>query len=52
MPGTASWTTSTAEVVHRADPAPLRTGDQRVADVERAARDQHGDDRAAAGVEL
>ena len=40
------------EVVHRPHPAPLRAGDQRVADLERAALDQDGDDRAAAGVEL
>ena len=38
--------------MHRADAAPLRAGDQRVADAERAAGDQHGDDRAAARVEL
>ena len=38
--------------MHRPDPAPLRAGDQRVADPERAALDQDGDDRAAAGVEL
>ena len=40
------------EVVHRPHPAPLRTGDERVADPQRAALDQDGDDRAAAGVEL
>ena len=40
------------EVVHRADAAPVGTGDERVADLERAAHDQDRDDRATAGVEL
>ena len=40
------------EVVHRPHPAPLRPGDERVADLERAALDQDADDRAAARVEL
>ena len=40
------------EVVHRPHPAPLRPGDQRVADAERAALDQDRDHRAAAGIEL
>ena len=39
-------------VVHRPDLAPLRAGDDRVADLQRAALDEDGDDRAAAGVEL
>src|SRR3954471_15978448 len=39
-------------VLHRADAAPVGAGDDRVADLERAALDQHGHDRAAAGVEL
>ena len=38
--------------MHRPDAAPLRTGDEGVADLERAALDQDADDRAAAGVEL
>ena len=37
---------------HRADLAPVRARDERVADLERAALDQHRHDRAAAGVEL
>src|SRR5918994_1748601 len=41
-----------AVVVQRADAAPVRAGDDRVADPEGAAVDQHGDDRAAARVEL
>ena len=40
------------EVVHRAHLAPVRAGDERVADVQRAALDQHRDDGAAARVEL
>ena len=40
------------EVVHRPDPAPLRTGDDRVADAEGSALDEHGDDGAAARVEV
>ena len=39
-------------VDHRADLAPVLAGDERVADAQRAALDQHGDDRAAARVEL
>ena len=39
-------------VVHRAHAAPVGAGDERVADLERAAVDEHGDDGAAAGVEL
>ena len=51
-PGIGGLDALAGEVVHRPHPAPLRTGDERVADLERAALDQHGDDRAAAGVEL
>ena len=40
------------EVVHRPHPAPLRAGDERVADLQGAALDQDADHRAAAGVEL
>ena len=40
-----------AEVVERADPAPGVAGDDRVADLERAALDEHRRDRAAADVE-
>ncbi len=40
------------EVVHRAHAPEVRAGDERVADAQRAALDQHGDDRAATGVEL
>ena len=39
-------------VLHRPHLAPLRAGDDRVADVQRAALDQHGGHRAAAGVEV
>src|SRR5262249_25041426 len=39
-------------VVHCADAAPVRTGDDRVADLQGAALDQQRDDRAAARVEL
>ena len=39
-------------VLHRPDLAPLRPGDDRVADVQGAALDEHGGDRAAAGVEV
>ena len=39
-------------VVHRADAAPVRTADEGVADLQRAALDQQRDDRAAARVEL
>jgi hypothetical protein len=39
-------------VLQRADLAPGRAGDERVADLQRAALDEHGDDRAAARVEL
>ena len=52
IPGPASSTPLAGEVLHRPDPAPLGPGDERVADAERAALDQDGDDRAAAGVEL
>src|SRR4051794_11398242 len=41
-----------AVVVHPADAAPVGAGDQRVADLQRAAHDQHRHDRAAARVEL
>ena len=41
-----------AVVVHRADAAPVGAGDERVADAQRAALDEHRDDRAAARVEL
>ena len=40
-----------AEVVERADPAPGVAGDDRVADLERAALDEHRRNRAAADVE-
>ena len=40
------------EVVHRAHAAPVGAGDERVADLERAAADQDRDHRAAARVEL
>ncbi len=39
-------------VLHRADLAPLRTGDDRVADVHGSALDEHGRDRTAAGIEM
>ena len=39
-------------VEHRADPAPAAAGDDRVADAQRAALDERGDDRAAARVEV
>ena len=52
IPGPALLDAVAGEVVHRPDPAPLRAGDQRVADLERAALDEDADDRAAAGVEL
>ena len=41
-----------AVVEHRADLAPDGAGDDGVADLERAALDEHAGDRAAAGVEL
>src|SRR4051812_15662748 len=40
------------EVLHRPHSAPLRPGDQRIADVEGSALDQDGDDGAAAGIKL
>src|SRR5205823_13284163 len=40
------------EVGHRAHAAPVRAGDDGVADVQRAALDEDGDDGTAAGVEL
>ena len=40
------------EVVHRAHAPEVRAGDERVADAQRAALDQHRHDRPAAGVEL
>ena len=39
-------------VGHRAHAAPVGAGDDRVADLQRAALDEHGDDRAAARIEL
>ena len=39
-------------VLHRAHLSPLGAGDERVADVQRAALDQHRDHRAATGVEV
>ena len=43
---------SAAIVDQRAHPAPFAAGDEDVADLERAALDQHGGDRAAAALEL
>src|SRR3954452_13171495 len=40
------------EVVERAHAAPVGARDERVADAQRAALDEDGDDRAAAGIEL
>ena len=39
-------------VGHRADAAPVGAGDDRVADLQRAALDEHGDDGATARIEL
>ena len=39
-------------VGHRAHAAPVGAGDDRVADLQRAALDEHGDDRATARIEL
>ena len=41
-----------ALVDQRAHPAPFAAGDENVADLQRAALDQHGGDRAAAAFEL
>ena len=51
-PGTASLQPLAGVVLHRADAAPVRAGHDRVADLERAALDEHRDDGAAARVEL
>src|SRR5919206_478283 len=39
-------------VLHRPHAAPVRAGHERVPHVQRAALDEQGDDRAAAGIEL
>ena len=50
--GPASLTRLPRVVVHRAHAAPVGAGDERVADLQRAALDEHGHDGAAARVEL
>ena len=50
--GPASVTCCAVLVEHRADAAPGRPGDDRVADAQRAFLDERGDDRAAALVEV
>ena len=51
--GRAGRLDALARVVgHRAHAAPVGAGDDRVADLQRAALDEHGDDRAAARIEL
>ncbi len=48
-----AWLDRLAAIVEeRAHAAPLAAGDEDVADLERAALDQHGGDRAAAALEL
>ena len=51
VPGAASFTFSPTVVVERAHLAPSVAGDDRVADPESAAADEHGRDRAAPDVE-
>ena len=51
-PGPGLLDALAGEVVHRPHPAPLRAGDEGVADLQRAALDEDRDDGAAAGVEL
>ena len=50
--GPAVSTGCAAVVEQRAGPAPLGAGDDEVADLQRAALDQHGRDHAAAAIEL
>ncbi len=51
-PGAVASTLRAGVVGHRADAAPVCAGDERVADLERAALDEQGHDGAAARIEL
>ena len=52
MDGPASVTALPVVVEHRADLAPAATGDDRLADPQRAALDERGDDRTSALIEV